>query len=205
MLTRLGGYNIYTVAPEGQGGCVDITLSSGSACHEACAPPPTPNCEIDLNGDYQYPHLIVPVSKSNPDTAYGTMYNGTVTSDTSTIFNFDIPADYSGSTCSLIFLFPEQSQLQTSAYDFSGPGAIDFAELNGVADQSTTYNNAPAVGTDYGVLTVAPGNSYGVAFFPCDTVAGQTVSYELSSTDGTSLNYFQDYNPSPIGLYVRKC
>jgi hypothetical protein len=144
----------------------------------------------------------VPVSKGSPNKASGTSYNGTVTSDVSSIFNFDIPTSYTG-TCSLVFLFPEQSQLETSSYSFSGNGEIDFTQLSTVASQSTTYSSMGGVKTDFGVKTVTPGSSTVVSTFACP--AGQTVSYELNAASGTSLNYFQDYNPSPIGLYITSC
>jgi hypothetical protein len=54
-----------------------------------------------------------------------------------------------------------------------------------------------------GSFAVAPGNSYTVASGAC--AAGQRVSYELCATGDYALNYFQDYNPSPIGLYIREC
>ena len=212
-------YNIYVTAPSGQTGCFEITLGASSCqsgCSSSAAAPastaapspsassaaaPTPSassapktCPAALTGNYQYPHLIIPVSSSSPNTAEGTSYNGTITPTTSSIFNFDIPTSYAGQTCSLIFLLPESSQLETSAYSLSGSGAIDFASLNGVATQSTTYANAPAVATDYGATTVAPGGSYTIATFSCP--AGEAVSYELSSSGGTDLEYFQDYNPS---------
>lgn len=136
----------------------------------------------------------MPISSNGPKTAEGTSYNGTITPTTSSIFNFDIPAAYAGQTCSLIFLLPQPSQLQTSAYSLSGSGAIDFALLTGVATQSTSLYNAPGVATDYGVTTVAPGGSYTIATFACQ--AGQAVGFELKSSGGTSLNYFQDFNPS---------
>ena len=159
-------------------------------------------CPTTLSGEYQYPHLIVPVSKSNKDTAYGTSYNGKITSDISTIFNFDIPSSYTG-TCSLVFLFPEQSQLETSSFTFSGNGEFDFTQLSSVATQSTTYATQGGVKTDFGVKTATPGSSVVVSTFACP--AGQAVSYEISSASGSSLEYFQDYNPSPIGLYITTC
>jgi hypothetical protein len=100
----------------------------------------------------------------------------------SSIFNFDIPANYAGQTCSLIFLFPLQSQLQTSSFTFSGSGGIDFSLLNGVATTATSYSNAPGVATDYGTKVVAPGNSYTIATFACP--AGTTVSFEMKAMLG---------------------
>ncbi|GAB7338083.1 hypothetical protein MBLNU457_4449t2 [Dothideomycetes sp. NU457] len=216
-----GGFNIYTSAPSGQQGCVPISLAADSC--GSCPPPPPPlppppassttlppptvptpsSCPVNLNGNFEYPHLMVPISASSPNTAYGTSYNGNITSDVSTIFNFDIPYSDQGKTCSLIFLFPTQAQLETSSFRISGPGTVDFALLEMPAGPMTTYNNAPAVQTDFGMLAVAPGNSYTVATFPCP--AGTAVGVEMKSVGGTNLWWFQDYNPDPIGLYISVC
>jgi len=173
------------------------TQTSTSQTHEASS------CPTTLTGEWQYPHLIVPVNSSAPEKAYGTSYFGEITPDVSSIFNFDIPSSYSGMDCSLIFLFPEQSQLQTSSYTFSGSGDIDVAQLEQVATESTTYDTVPAVKKNYGEFTVAPGHSYSIATFACP--ASQAIAFEIKSEDDTSLNYFQDYNPSPIGLYITAC
>lgn len=195
-----GEVNIYTT--EGGTDCAEITLKA-DGCYSGCPPPPPTSCPTDLSGSYQFPHLIIPIDSSNPNTAAGTSYNGEVSSTISSIFNFDIPSDYSGKTCSLVFLFPTQDQLQTSSFTFSGNGGIDFSLLSGVATQSTDYANAPGVATDYGVTTVAPGNSYSIATFACP--ANTAVSFELKASGDTCLDYFQDYNPSPIGLYITSC
>ncbi|PYH36256.1 putative GPI anchored cell wall protein [Aspergillus neoniger CBS 115656] len=171
---------------------------SGTATQSSSA-----SCPTDLSGDYEYPHLIVPINSSTPDTAYGTQYFGTVSSTVSTIFNFDIPSSDSGKTCSLIFLFPTKDQLETSDYTFSGDGKVDFSQLESAASESTTYNNAPGVKQDYGDFTLSPGNSYLISTFSCP--AGQTVSYEMKEAGSTYLNFFEDYNPSPLGLYITVC
>lgn len=188
--------------------------ATATAPSEATTPAPAPtsaapapsgtgeSCPADLGGEYQYPHLIVPVSQQSPDKAYGTSYNGTLTSDISSIFNFDIPKSYTG-TCSLVFLFPEQSQLETSSFSFSGDGVVDFKQLDTIASSKTTYSSVGGVKTDFGGKTIHPGSSTVVSTFSCP--AGETVSYELSSVSGTSLNYFQDWNPSPIGLFITTC
>jgi len=195
-----GEANIY-LTPGGVN-CGEITLKA-DGCFSGCAPPPPPSCPSNLNGAYQFPHLIIPIDSSNANAAAGTSYFGEVSSTISSIFNFDIPASYSGKTCSLVFLFPTQAELTTSSFTFSGNGGIDFSLLSEVATQATDYANAPGVKTDYGVTTVAPGNSYTIATFACP--AGSAVSYELKAAGDTCLNYFQDYNPSPIGLYITSC
>lgn len=151
----------------------------------------------------QYPHLIVPIDSTKPNNAAGTSYNGTISSTVSSIYNFDIPSSDNGKTCSLVFLFPTQSQLETSAYTFSGNGSIQFELLTGPANSGTTYSNAPAVKTDYGITDVAPGNSYTIATFPCP--ANTAIGVEAKACGDTYLDYFQDYNPSPIGLYITTC
>lgn len=155
------------------------------------------------NNSPQYPHLIIPIDSSQPDTAFGTSYNGQISSTVSTIFNFDIPTSDSGKTCSLVFLFPTQADLVTSSFTFSGAGTVEFSMLASSATSATDYSNAPAVETDYGTFTVAPGTSTVISTFSCP--AGMTVGYELKAVGDTELTYFQDYNPSPIGLYITTC
>ncbi|KAJ5650818.1 uncharacterized protein N7484_004541 [Penicillium longicatenatum] len=162
------------------------------------------SCATTLtSGEYQYPHLIIPINSSTPDTAYGTQYFGTVRDTVSTIFNFDIPSSYEGSTCNLVFMFPQKADLETSDYTFSGDGKIDFSKLSEVASSSTTYNNAPSVSEDLGDITISAGNSYVVSSFSCP--AGETVAYEMSEAGTTDLYWFNDWNPSPLGLFITKC
>jgi Ubiquitin 3 binding protein But2 C-terminal domain len=209
--TGSNGWNIFTSAGIGQTGCANITLSADS-CRSGCPsssmpspvpsspsppslPPPPSTCPVDLLGAFEFPHLIIPIGSTSPDSTYGTSYNGQVTkSDIQTIFNFDIPPSYTGKTCSLVFLFPRQDQLRTSAFTISGDGRISFASLKSVGNQGMTFNNAPAVANDFDTFNFSPGNSYTVATFTCP--AGTTQSYLMRSA-GTDFLYFQDYNPSP--------
>ncbi|KAI9887996.1 MAG: hypothetical protein M1823_000117 [Watsoniomyces obsoletus] len=203
-----GSYNLYT--RPAQGACVEVTLTA-DGCKSNCpapppvapttpAPPPPPparkTCPTGLTpGAFEFPHLIVPVNSATPDQAYGTSYNGKINHEISSIFNFDIPVDDKGKTCSLVFLFPRQEDLITSGFTFSGSGAVGFSKLSGNADPGTTFKNAPGEEAHYGVTTIAPGNSYTIASFDCP--AGQRITYKMASSRDTSLDYFQDYNPAP--------
>lgn len=161
-------------------------------------------CSASLSGTYEYPHLMVTVDKNKPDSALGTGYNGTFSSTVSTLYSFDIPPSDAGKTCSLVFLLPNLQDLQTSSYTLSGSGGIDVKGLQSPADEGTTYNNIPATSGEVGsVPNVASGNSYTIASGPC--ASGQRIGYEVSATGGLDLNYFQDYNPSPLGLYITVC
>ena len=154
-----------------------------------------------LSGAYEFPHLIVPVDKNQPNTALGTSYNGAFSPTVSSLFDFDIPPAYAGKTCTLVFFMPQLEDLETSSYELSGSGGLDAHGLSAPATQGTTYSNAPAVsGAAGSVPNVAPGKTYVLSSGSC--AAGKTIGYEISATGSLSLNYFQDSNPSPIGLYI---
>lgn len=202
-----------------KGGCPSATAvpaASTAAAPQSAAPQssaaapapapasPTGACPAALSGTYEYPHLIVPVDSTQKDKAFGTSYNGSVSATVSSIFNFDIPSANSDKECTLVFLFPEQKDLQTSSFTTSGSGGIKVSGLKAPADQSTTFANAPAVTEEVGsVKSVTPGNSYTISTGKC--AAGERIGYEVSATGDFALNYFQDYNPSPIGMYVTIC
>jgi len=133
-----------------------------------------------LNGIFEFPHLIIPTDSSSPTKAPGTSYFGEVTSTKSSIFNFDIPDSDTGKTCSLVFLFPTQSILLLHRSPSVATVESAFSLLNGVANSATSYANAPSVKIDYGVTTVASGNSYSIATFPCP--GGTAISFELKAS-----------------------
>lgn len=161
-------------------------------------------CPAKLGAHYEYPHLIVPVDKSQPTKAGGTSYNGTISSTVSSIFNFDIPASDAGKTCTLVFLLPTQDKLTTSAFSLSGSGGFDVAGLTSPATEQTSYNTIPSTKQDLGgPSSVTPGNEYVITSASCP--AGQRIGVKVSATGSLNLNYFQDYNPSPIGFYVTVC
>ncbi|KAF2835267.1 hypothetical protein M501DRAFT_1020042 [Patellaria atrata CBS 101060] len=165
-------------------------------------PPAPKDCPADLEGPFQFPHLIVPIDASKPHKACGTQYNGVCSATKSTIYNFDIPESYKGKTCSLIFLFPKKGHMETSDYKYNGHGSIRASVLWAPADEHTTYANAPAKKRDFGSFDIKPGHEYVLDTYPCRH--GMRIGFELES-EGIELEYFQDYNPEPIGLYLRQC
>ncbi|RYP31940.1 hypothetical protein DL767_005481 [Monosporascus sp. MG133] len=162
------------------------------------------SCPGDVKnaGEFNLPTLIIPIDSSKPDVAEGTSYFGEVSKTKSSVFDFNIPPSADGKTCKLVFLFPEQEDLETSSFTFSGAGELDFSRLSKPVDQQTSYANVPGVAEDLGQFTVKPGNAYNIASFDCP--AGERVSIEMANVaDGdTSLRFFQDYNPCPIGLFM---
>lgn len=181
------------------------------ATSQNAGPAPAPSkdspegaCPADLSGAFEYPHLIIAVDKNSPTDAPGTSFNGTITSSISSIYNFDILPSDEGKQCTLVFLFPEQKDLVTSAYDVSGSGDLTVEGLEAPATEQTSYENKPQSSGHAGsAKDVKPGNSYTIATGKC--AAGQRIGYEVSATGDLALEYFQDYNPSPIGLYITVC
>jgi hypothetical protein len=157
-------------------------------------------CPGYLSKDFQFPHLIIPVDSSKPSKSYTTSFNGTVSSSISSIFNFGIPASFAGKRCSADFLFPEQKQLETSAFSLTGSGEVEFSDLYAPAVQGTTYENKPMTHRSWPGPKLAPGNAYRLWEGPCP--AGKTIAIEMKAKDDTCFNYFQDFNPCPIGLYI---
>ena len=209
--TSDNGYNIYATPPPNQPKCSAITLDA-TQCAPLCvssseptpSPSPTPSptffpplqqptCLAGLDRDYQFPHLIVPVDSTRPNDALGTSNSGVVVATEDSLFLFDVPAGYKGKTCALVFLLPEKNKLQTSSYDSSGSGDLGFAQLAKNVAQGTTWNSKGSVQQDFGVKHAPPGSATVVATFECP--AGEAMSYQVSSSEGTSLKYFQDYNP----------
>jgi len=165
---------------------------------------PAGSCPTNLSGSYQFPHLMVQVDKNQPTVALGNSYNVHVSSTLSSLFNFDIPPFYEGKTCSLVFFFPERAQLMTSNYTFSGNGGIHVARLQSPVSEQTTYNTVPSTAKDVGTLAdLQAGRSYVVASGAC--FAGQRVVYDVSAIGTLDLEYFQNSNEPPIGLYITVC
>lgn len=175
---------------------------------------PVAACPKDIGGGaFEFPHLIVPTSLTNPEKAGGNSYKAWISESNSTLFNFDIPATapYLG-TCALVFQFPYGSDLNpdTPKFFFSGleqqegaNGGLNFALLDGVANEGTSKSTTPKVAADYGKTKIIPGTNYTIATYPCQS--GRTVSYEVSSVGDVELDYWQDSRAQAIGLYVVPC
>ncbi|KAI9709998.1 MAG: hypothetical protein M1820_003076 [Bogoriella megaspora] len=162
-------------------------------------------CPGELGTGYVAPWLIIPISQSQPTTPFGTIYSPTITpNDLCTIFILAIPSSVGNKTCTLEFLFPEQDQLETSSYHISGPGNFDFAGYIDAIEitPNTTWQSQEGLGThELPPTNWQPGNKYVLYEGPCALDAGNVVGGRVCSKD-TSLDFFQDYNECPIGLWI---
>ncbi|KAK2803041.1 hypothetical protein FQN50_007122 [Emmonsiellopsis sp. PD_5] len=146
-------------------------------------------CPAKLAGDFEFPHLIVPVNSQWPNITYGNSYNGTVSITTSSIYNFDIPLDSRGLTCTLWFLFPSESELAPDSYTFKGNGKVKFSRLDGYATVDTNYLNQPGVEKELGFAELKAGGKYNISNFECP--AAKTLAFRIDNAGSTELKYFQ--------------
>jgi len=153
----------------------------------------------ELSGSYEYPHLIVPVDDSKPETALGVSYEGVVSPTVSSLFNFDIPASYAGKNCNVVLLFPDGSQQWQPAATFKTPGGITVQQLTTPASTTMTYANVPKGQIVGSVSHLEAGHGYTISTGPC--AAGKTLGYRIDSADGLDLQFFQSINP-PLGFFI---
>ncbi|OAG37355.1 hypothetical protein AYO21_08432 [Fonsecaea monophora] len=183
---------LYT--PTGSNGNGDITQPG--ACPRYL--PPFPG--------FEFPHLMIPISSTNPNTAYPNTNTPYVTAaDIEMIFNFDIPTSRKGQTCTMEFLLPNKTELSTSSFEVTGLiGSYVFSLSvlgGGAVEGNTTYNNQPLQANPHGLpktMHMEPGHAYAIASTIC--VPGK-IGITMSSPD-SSLTWFQDWNQCAIGLYI---
>lgn len=123
--------------------------------------------------------------------------------DAAIIFRFDLRG--SPRSCELGFFFPQQDQLTTSSFTFSGPGTFAFAvgseEDTGAQEGVTTWHDRPpSVESKAWPKTVSmqPGRYYSFNVGKCTP---GLASVTMTSMD-TCFSWFQDFNPCAIGPYV---
>lgn len=201
------GYNIYSdkVDRNTVTQCSAITLAV-----PACGPPaPTQKvcpdtAHQDFLGSKSYPRIILPFSTQNKDEVGSISYFGDISSTKSTIFTFDYQKQ---GTCTLQFKFPTKAQIQalhgTTDYTFTGDGKIRVYPLVSQVESGVSSNSKPArTGAVY-EATLVEGANTNIFSFDCPT--GTSVSYEVESVDGSSIYFFEDYNPPPLGFVNLEC
>jgi len=165
------------------------TLTSPSISNN----PSHSSCPADLAGTFLAPNLIVPLSKSSPSQVLGTSYIATFSSNTSTVFTFDIPPNYTNRTCSLIFtilaFLGTTGSLAVSSIAPVG-GNTSYAQVSASAQKITDF-----MGVGSGFATV-------VSSQKCE--GGSRKSYLFEATGGLELTYFQEITPAN-GAWITVC
>lgn len=105
-----------------------------------------------------------------------------------------MPSNLADKTCNLVFLLPEQYQLETSAFELEGEAVFSFDYLRGIATKETTFANVPPPEDHLGTVKLVPGSMTTISEREgCS--AGKTVSFAMSAKGDSYINYFQDSNP----------
>jgi len=163
----------------------------------------TPSCSTDLLGPYEFPHLILPVSKAFPNqTSGGTDYYAYFSTTTSTVFTFDFHTNYANSMaiCSLVFLLSIDQR-----YTITGSGGIVASLLSTPVSEATTYSILSAGKTNVGgIKDLEPGTNAVLWTEKCAALGART-SFLLEATGSLNLTYFQTSGEPANGLWVREC
>ncbi|KAF2835703.1 hypothetical protein M501DRAFT_941446 [Patellaria atrata CBS 101060] len=159
-------------------------------------------CAMELSKEFEFPHLILPVDRANPEIAFGSSYITHFSPDVSTLFTFDIPPTFSGKSCSLEFHLPSTEQVNPANLALSGSGGIKVSQLTYPATESMAYNNIPAVDHEVGRIDLVPGHVYQIASFPCNP--SSRVGYRVDATGTLDLEYFHHcgHGHLALGLYI---
>lgn len=134
----------------------------------------------------------------------GNQFEGLISDRYCSIFKFDITPDHAGKKCSLVWFFPHKSELETSTYHLDRTGQDMTLVAYEVKESVNLYTSWSTIGP-LEIIATGPlqaGRSWSVHTQDC--LAGEVKNYMLCGM-GFNLKYFQDYNPEPIGLYVRTC
>jgi glucan endo-1,3-beta-D-glucosidase len=161
----------------------------------ASAPP------VGLQGPFEAPNLIVPVDKSDPSKVMGNGYVAQLSPTLSTVFVFDVRPETQGKTCNLaLYVPPAFPWPDMSPVKIRSPGGIIVSSVGQhIASANISASNVVNFGVVGWVPSVQPANQYNLQSLPC--AAGQTVAYEMESTGGLIMDFFQMTVP-PLGLFM---
>lgn len=156
---------------------------------------------VDLQGPFEAPNLIVPVDKSDPSKIIGNGYVAQLSPTLATVFVYDVRAEYQGKTCNLAFHMPPAFPWpDMSPVKIRSPGGIIVSSVGQqAASADISASNVVSSGVVGWIPSVSPSNQYDLASFPCP--AGQRVAYQVESTGGLAMDFFQMTMP-PLGMFM---
>ncbi|KAF2028612.1 glycoside hydrolase [Setomelanomma holmii] len=169
---------------------------------------PVPSFGIKPGGDLQAVNPLFDLScpasskpQSNPTQIVGNGYTAQLSPTISTVFVFDVRPGHQGKTCNLVFFLPPAFPFpDMSPVKIRSPGGITVSRLSNSAARPDVTANDVGTSTPVGAaLSMQFANQYIVGSGPCD--AGQQVAYQVDSTGGLAMNFFQMISP-PLGLFM---
>lgn len=155
---------------------------------------PTPvSIQRGLEGPFEAPNVIRSFEKGDPTKIVGDGYTASLSPTLSTVFVFDVHPEHQGKTCNLAFHMPPPFKMpELAPVQIQSPGGISVSRL---ADPNNVGDSSP-VGE---IFSIELGNQYNIANAPCE--AGQKIAYQVDSTGGLSMHFFQ-MTSSALGLFL---
>jgi glucan endo-1,3-beta-D-glucosidase len=131
----------------------------------------------------------------------GNGYTGQLSQTISTVFVFDVGPEHNGMTCNLVFFVPPASPFpDLSPAKIRTPGGITVSRLSNSAAGSDVSASEFGASTPVGdAPSIQFASQYTVGSAPCD--AGQRVAYQVDSSGGLTMDFFQMISP-PLGLFM---
>jgi glucan endo-1,3-beta-D-glucosidase len=175
-------------------------VPSSSSVYLTDLPVPT-SVPADLRGSFETPHLIVPIDKANPTTVVGNGYTAQLSPTLSTLFVFDVGLEHQGKLCNLVFFIPPALPfIDLASVKIRSPGGISVSRLSSsVATPEISANSVGGATPVGAVPSIQFANQYAVTSMPCE--AGQRMAYQVDSTGGLVMDFFQMTSP-PLGLFM---
>jgi glucan endo-1,3-beta-D-glucosidase len=174
--------------------------STSSVLHLPDLPTPT-SVPAGLRGAFEAPHLIVPIDKSDPTKVVGNGYTALLSPNVSTVFVFDVAPEHQGKICNLVFFVPPAIPFEDLApVKIRSPGGISVSRLNNQpASQDISASDVGSAAPVGSAPSIQFATQYNVGATPCE--AGQRVAYQVDSTGGLAIDFFQMTSP-PLGLFM---
>jgi glucan endo-1,3-beta-D-glucosidase len=156
---------------------------------------------VGLRGAFEAPHLIIPIDKGDPTKVVSNGYTALLSPTVSTVFVFDVAPEQQDKICNLVFFVPPALPFQDLApVKIRSPGGISVSRLdNHPASQDISASNVGSAAPFGTAPSVQFANQYNVGSAPCE--AGQRVAYQVDSTKGLTMDFFQMTSP-PLGLFM---
>ncbi|KAF2633231.1 glycoside hydrolase family 17 protein [Macroventuria anomochaeta] len=168
---------------------------------------PSPSFGIKPGGDLAQVSPLFDLScpaaakNADPSKVIGNGYVAQLSPTMSTVFVFDVRPEDQGKTCNLAFHMPPASPWpDMSPVKIRSPGGIIVSSVGQQAASAEISANDVGSSNFVGwVPSIQPANQYNIASVPC--AAGQRVAYQIESTGGLTMDFFQMTVP-PLGLFM---
>ncbi|KAF2279442.1 uncharacterized protein EI97DRAFT_455688 [Westerdykella ornata] len=155
--------------------------------------------------DRQFPHLIIPVDKREPDRVFGTQFSGRIEQAVHTEISFDVPSNNGATHCRLNFYInTDPSKNAPRTLWGEAPYRFNISSIEHRMDKDRdTWNNRPRITGYVGQVELTHSGSVTTTGLHVPCWKGQVAQYVLYPDDPDrdfGYTWFElDYDP-PHGI-----